>query len=122
MAANLNDNQLYVGLQVEGYLALLTLKGWVNMDTSDHLADKVRDFVAREGAVRFLVDARELEYVSSAGVGVFIDLYDRYENRGGRICFVGLQPQVRRVLELVGFMSFFGDAADEASAKTFLRK
>jgi anti-anti-sigma factor len=116
------EEELLIELRTEGLLARVSLKGYVNMDTSDYLAERVREFVEREGLVKFLIDARDLEYVSSAGVGVFIDLYDRYEDRGGRICFVGLKPTVKRVLELVGFMTFFGDAADESTALTYLNR
>jgi len=116
------EEELLIELRTEGPLARVSLKGYVNMDTSDYLAEKVREFVEREGLVKFLIDARDLEYVSSAGVGVFIDLYDRYEDRGGRICFVGLKPTVRRVLELVGFMTFFGDTSEESAALTYLNR
>ena len=116
------ESQLEVSIQVAGNLARITLRGCVNMDTGDFLAEKIRHFVGKDGAVKFLVDVSQLEYVSSAGVGVFIDWYDKYENRGGRICFVGLQAAVRRVLQLVGFLSFFGDAQDEAEAQAYLNR
>jgi len=119
---NSMEEELLVELKVEGDLARVTLRGFVNMDTSDYLAERIREFVQREGTTRFLIDARDLEYVSSAGVGVFIDLYDRYEDKGGRIAFVGLKSTVRRVLDLVGFMSFFGDFADEDQALVHLRR
>ncbi len=116
------EEELITELKSEGDTARVTLKGYVNMDTSDYLAEKINEYVEREGTVRFLIDARELEYVSSAGVGVFIDLYDRFEDQGGRIAFFGLKPTVRRVLDLVGFMTFFGDAEDEAGALAYLRR
>lgn len=119
---NSMEEELLVELRAEGDLALVTLRGYVNMDTSDYLAERINEFVEREGTTRFLIDAQDLEYVSSAGVGVFIDLYDRYEDRGGRIAFVGLKSSVRRVLDLVGFMGFFGDFATEAEALTHLKR
>jgi len=119
---NSMEEELLVELKVKDNLAWATLRGYVNLDTSDYLSERIKEFVEREGKNHFLIDATNLEYVSSAGVGVFIDLYDRYESAGGRIAFVGLQPTVRRVLELVGFMSFFGDFADEASALDYLEK
>lgn len=116
------EEELLVELRAEGNLARVTLRGYVNMDTSDYLGERIREFVEREGTTRVLFDARDLEYVSSAGVGVFIDLYDRYEDRGGRIAFWGLRPTVRRVLDLVGFMSFFGDFPEEALALAHLQR
>jgi len=119
---NSMEEELLVELKAEGDLSRVTLRGYVNMDTSDYLAERIKEFVEREGRTRFLIDAQDLEYVSSAGVGVFIDLYDRYENEGGRIAFVGLKPAVRRVLDLVGFMSFFGDFPEERLALDYLRR
>lgn len=119
---NSMEEELLVELKAEGDLSRVTLRGYVNMDTSDYLAERIKEFVEREGKARFLIDAQDLEYVSSAGVGVFIDLYDRYENEGGRIAFVGLKAPVRRVLDLVGFMSFFGDFVEESEALDYLRR
>lgn len=110
------EEELLVVLKREESLVRVTLKGFVNTETANNLAERIQQFVSREGTIRFLIDARELEYVSSAGVGVFIDLYDRYEDRGGRIAFLGLKPSVRRVLDLVGFLTFFGDFDEEAPA------
>ena len=119
---NSMEEELLVELKSDGDLSWVTLRGYVNMDTSDYLAERIKEFVEREGSTRFLIDARDLEYVSSAGVGVFIDLYDRYEDQGGRISFVGLKAPVRRVLDLVGFMSFFGDFPEETAALEYLRR
>lgn len=116
------SEDLAVELRADGDLAWVILRGVVNLETSEVLAERLRGFVGQHGTMRFLVDARNLEYVSSAGVGVFIDLYDHYEDRGGRIAFVGLRASVRRVLELVGSMDFFGDFSDEDQALAHLRR
>ena len=115
------EEQLLVELTAEGEWARVAIRGWVNMDTSEYLADQLKTFVEREGAKKFLIDVRDLEYVSSSGVGVFVDLFDQHKDEGGKIAFVGLRPAVRRVLDLVGFMSFFGDFETESDAITFLR-
>ena len=116
------EDELLVELRTEGNLARINLKGFVNMDTSDYLAERIDEFAARERVTKFMIDAQDLEYVSSAGVGVFIELYDRYEDKGGRVCFVGLNSSVRRVLDLVGFLAFFGDVADETAAAAYLKE
>lgn len=116
------SEDLVVELRSEDNLAWVVLRGVVNLETSEALAERLRDFVREQGTTRFLIDARNLEYVSSAGVGVFIDLYDHYEDKGGRIAFVGLGASVRRVLELVGYMGFFGDFSDEDQARVHLRR
>lgn len=117
---NSMEEELLVELRAEEDRVRVTLKGYVNMDTADYLSERIQEFITREGKFRILIDARDLEYVSSAGVGVFIDLYDRYENSGGKVAFLGLRPAVRRVFDLVGFMEFFGDFPDEAAALAFL--
>lgn len=117
---NSMEEELLMELKTEDGHIRTTLKGYVNLDTSDYLAEKIHGFVSQEGKYRLLIDARDLEYVSSAGVGVFIDLYDRYESQGGKIAFVGLKPAVRRVLDLVGFMEFFGDFSEEQPALDYL--
>ena len=106
------NTSLFVGMQ-----ALEATRGALEA-TSNNIANANTPGYTREVA-QF---SENPESVSSAGVGVFIDLYDRYEDRGGRIAFFGLKATVRRVLDLVGFMSFFGDFPEEAAALAHLNR
>ena len=73
-------------------------------------------FVAVDAAVRRAVDegARHLgvdfagaEYISSAGLRVFLVLAKRMRDLKGRLVLCGMQEPVRQVFHLAGFMPLF---------------
>lgn len=111
---------LVIDLRSEGDLLRLQLQGYVNMDTCDFLADELDRFLAAEQPRRALILAADLEYASSAGLGIFLNLNDTLERRGGRVCFAGLNPGLVRALTHLGFKDSFGFAADEAEARAWL--
>jgi anti-anti-sigma regulatory factor len=45
-----------------------------------------------------------------------MDLYDKYKFSGGKMIFINMKPDVKRVFDLVGFMKYFIEASsfDEA--------
>ena len=49
-----------------------------------------------------------------------MDLYDKIEVDAGKICFVNLSPDIRRVFELMGFMKYFGEASNYEDALKYV--
>lgn len=114
--------ELIVETRMEGPFALAVLRGYINMDTIDFFDARLKEFSRRENPRGYLFDVTELEYVSSAGVTLFVDLYDELELKGGRVALVGLNPGVRRVFDLLGFLTFFGEASTREEALAWLAR
>ena len=74
-----------------GYL--LPLSGRVYADR----AAALREAIEQVGPTALVVDASELEQIDSSGLGVFIDLLKGMRERGGKIAWFGLNPDVVRV-------------------------
>lgn len=55
------------------------------------------------GETKVVLDLTKLDYVSSAGVRVFLLSHKKLKDRGGQIYFCGLTPDVRKVFDLTGF-------------------
>lgn len=72
---------------------------------------------AREG--RLLVDLSGVEYISSAGLRVFLMLARKVKEGGGRLVLCGMGASVRQVFDLAGFTALF---AVEASAEQGLAR
>lgn len=53
-----------------------------------------------EGAVTF--DCADLDYISSAGIGVLIETYKRLHAAGHAVRFVHMLPRVRSIFEYAG--------------------
>ncbi len=106
--------------KVENEVAFVILEGYINMDTSDDLVEQIGNMISKNNCKKFIFDVTKLEYVSSAGIGVFMDLYEKYTNKGGKICFINLKPEIRRVFELVGLMQYFGNSYSMEEAMNFM--
>ena len=63
-----------------------------------------------------LLDLSGLEYISSAGLGVFMAFIEPLREQGGDIKIAALQPRVYNVFDLLGFPMLFDivDTEEEA--------
>jgi anti-anti-sigma factor len=80
--------------------------GRIDTTTSAALDDALRQVVDR-GARSLLVDLSGVEYISSAGLRVFLILAKRTRDLGGRLVLCGLGQPVRQVFQLAGFLPLF---------------
>ena len=48
------------------------------------------------------LDCSQLDYISSAGLGILIELYKRLENSGQRLTLVSLPSRVRNIFHYAG--------------------
>lgn len=78
------------------------LQGRLDTATAPALEEQVGRWL--DGGARDLeLDCRDLEYVSSAGLRVFLGAVKRLKPQGGRLVLVGTRGVVREVLDLAGF-------------------
>ena len=63
--------------------------------------------LAHASEARLLVDLAGMEYVSSAGLRVFLMLARKVKEAGGRLVLCGMGPSVRQVFDLAGFTALF---------------
>ncbi len=54
------------------------------------------------------VDLAELEYISSAGISVFVEAQLRLQQQGHTLRLVNVHPRVRAVLHYASLSPFFG--------------
>lgn len=71
---------------------------------------------AEEGRTRLVVQGSNLQYISSAGLGVFMAFIEPIREAGGDIKIAALQPRVFNVFDLLGFPLLFEivDTEDQA--------
>lgn len=95
---------------------IITIDGELDASTCI-MADKEFEKVLSSGAKAIFADCRELEYISSAGIGVLISFNHDCEEKGINLCFCEMQPKVKNVLEILGIDKVF---TIEASLKEAL--
>jgi len=83
-------------------VAVIRVQGFVDSNTSRHLAKVVSDIIA-ENRFKIVIDLAKVNYVSSAGWGIFIGDIRTLQTHGGDLKLASLSPEVEEVYQLMEF-------------------
>jgi anti-sigma B factor antagonist len=73
-----------------------------------------------EGYTKILVDCTALEYISSAGLGVFMSYIEEFNDKQIRMVLFGMNERVANTFEILGLKELLTIAGDKAQAKQLL--
>ena len=93
----------------------LYLEGYLDAHTAPELEDAI-DNVIRSGQNKILVNFAGLDYISSAGLGVFMAFIEELRESGGDIKLAEMNPKVFSVFDLLGFPMLFDIEKEEQTA------
>ncbi|TGD81264.1 STAS domain-containing protein [Hymenobacter wooponensis] len=65
---------------------------------------------------KVLIDCQRLNYISSAGLGVFISHLQRFQDASVKLVFFNMQEKVHNVFEILGLDSLLTIVPSEAEA------
>lgn len=99
----------------EGDVLVLSLSGSLDGHTFVGLERAMKDLVAGGQRV-FVLELRDLTYIASAGVGVFINIQQSVADHGGGLLLVNPSPTVKEVFDILGLQALFQIHADTAAA------
>jgi len=91
--------------QKEG-IVILGLKGRLDSNTSDDFEKKLLGLIL-SGETRLVLDFKDLDYISSAGLRVLLKAAKELKRNNGRLAFCSLKDYIREIFELSGFVTFF---------------
>ncbi len=96
---------------------ILRLHGELDASSAVNLDDELSDDTITRYR-RVLVDCTHLEYISSAGIGVFVANLQRFQDASSNLILFGMKDKVYNVFEILGLdalMTIVG-TQDEAVA------
>lgn len=96
-------------------VTVLAPAGRIDTTTSGSVEHSVQRAVDG-GARRLVVDFAAVEYISSAGLRVFLVLAKRMRDLQGRLVLCGMPEPVAQVFRLAGFMALFQVEASREAA------
>ena len=96
-------------------VTILEPSGRIDTTTSGTLEEVLRRTVDA-GARRLIVDLAAVEYISSAGLRVFLVVAKRMRDLHGRLILCGMPEPVAQVFRLAGFMALFQVEGSRQSA------
>jgi anti-sigma B factor antagonist len=85
-----------------GDVALVKIKGYIDTTTSSEVSTKLNDLI-NDGTYQLIIDMGGVNYVSSAGWGVFVGEIRNIRENGGDLKIVQMTPDVFEVFEMLEF-------------------
>ena len=92
---------IHINTSVENDVITLILNGDVDASSSINLDNAIND-VKNEGHKKILINAQELHYISSAGLGVFMSYIKDFEKEDIKLALYGLNEKVMNVFKMLG--------------------
>lgn len=103
----------------EGNYDLITIVGEVDASSSIELDNAISEAI-KSGKKAFLVDCSSLEYISSAGLGVFMSYIEDFKKNNIHIVLFGMNEKVRNVFEILGLDQLLTIRGEKEEAKSAL--
>lgn len=105
-------------IELEG-LTKITVSGELDASTAINVDTAFKLFLEKK-QLKLIIDCTELDYISSAGVGVFISFIDDFKDKGGDFIFFNMQESVENVFNMLGLNAILSIVANENEAKNKL--
>ena len=98
------------------HISVLYLSGFLDAHTAPKFEDGLQKLI-KEDRIKIIVNHKDLDYISSAGLGVFMGFIEEIRNKGGDIKLTNMSQKVFKVFDLLGFPALFEIFDDEDQAK-----
>ncbi|HEY2924097.1 MAG TPA: STAS domain-containing protein [Candidatus Eisenbacteria bacterium] len=92
-------------------VSILRVSGYVDTTTSPDLERRLQGLL-RDKRYHVVVDLARVEYISSAGWGIFISEIREIREHGGDLKLAGMAPDVREVFDLLEFENILQSYTD----------
>jgi anti-sigma B factor antagonist len=108
-------NPFSIQTTIEDRLSIITIEGFVDAHTAPQFENAIQSEIDA-GRHFIIVNCEKLNYISSAGLGVFMSFIEEVRERGGDIKICGLTPKVKHTFEILGFQDLFEMLDDQPTA------
>ncbi len=96
-------------------VSVLDIRGYLDAHTAPDL-EKAFQQLLDGNKFRIVVNCRDLTYISSAGLGVFMAYIEDVRKNNGDIKLSNMSPKVYNVFDLLGFPLLYDITRDETEA------
>lgn len=96
-------------------VSVVHIAGSLDAHTAPQL-DEILSELVHNKKFMLIIDFKQLEYISSAGMGLFVGWIDNIRGQGGDMHMVHLKPNVMKVFQILGFNRIFKIFENEKDA------
>ncbi|HLP14614.1 MAG TPA: STAS domain-containing protein [Bacteroidota bacterium] len=108
-------NEFKVTIRENETAHVLDLWGYLDAHTAPILEDAFQKLL-NGNKYRLIVNCKELTYISSAGLGVFMAYIEDVRANNGDIKMSNMSPKVYNIFDLLGFPMLYDIVNDESEA------
>lgn len=105
MSIDINVNQKEAGVY------MVSVAGSIDGTTSSELQEQIDELLELKVSA-IVLDLEDLKFMSSVGVGLINSTKNKLKEQGGNFAMVNLQPQIKKVFEIMSLlpiMNVFND-------------
>lgn len=99
--------------------AELALEGELDAASALQVDTFIQDLIKKK-VYRILINCIQLDYISSAGLGVFISHRENLKNQKGGFVFFGMNEKVKNIFEILGLDKVMNIKATKEEAVTLI--
>ena len=97
----------------------ISMAGSLDTDTAPQLEARIDESID-SSVTALILDMKDLEFLSSAGLGIIFMTMKELKNRQGQIMLINLQPQIQRVFEIIKAMDGMNIFKDREEMDSYL--
>lgn len=109
------SNKFEIHKRTQEGIECLYLGGFLDAHTAPELESAISEIIGN-GGNKILVNLKDLDYISSAGLGVFMAFIEEIREKDGDIKLAEMKPKVFSVFDLLGFPMLFDIEREERVA------
>ena len=105
------DDNVEIVRHEQGNVTVLVMKGRLDSNTSPDFETEILGII-RSGSTHMVLDLAGVDYVSSAGLRVFLKVTKEIEGAGGKFALCAVKEYIREIFDMSGFALFIPIHAD----------
>ena len=95
-----------VKIERENGVVTVYLNGRLDTPASQEIAPRMNELIA-DAAGTIILDCKDLSYISSSGLRIFLSLRKAAAEKGGKIIVRNINNDIRSVFMMTGFLNLF---------------
>jgi anti-sigma B factor antagonist len=96
-------------------ISVLYISGFLDAHTAPELEEAIQKLIELK-RFKLVINFKDLSYISSAGLGVFMGFIEQIREHSGDIKMSNMTPKIFRVFDLLGFPTLYDIVEDETLA------
>lgn len=94
---------------------IFNLNGYIDASNA-HLLEEEFDKIVSQGHYKFVVNLKEVDYISSAGLRVFLSTIKSVKAQNGDLKLCEMNTTVNKILDMAGFSQIFDVCSTESES------